>query len=210
MASCNPHGGVPDMNLLSHAQPERQAQKQADEQAEEQAGLLARHPRLDRAASLLLRFGALFAMWVTLSGFLDPFHLLLGAACSAFVTFLSEDIFPSEARSFPRIRTVYRLLGYLLWLLWQVTKSNLWVFYLVIHPRMHEMVDPVLVRFRTTLHSRLALTLLANSVTLTPGTIIVTVNERGYFLVHAIDRKSASGVPGDMERKVAHVFGEKL
>ncbi len=48
----------------------------------------------------------------------------------------------------------------------------------------------------------------ANSITLTPGTITVHVDINGRYTVHAIDQKSADGLPGDMERKIAKTFGE--
>lgn len=168
-----------------------------------------KHPLLDKAISLTLRFGAIYALWVVLSGFFDPFHLSLGAACSAFVTFISADLFPPEVRTFRRIRAVVGMAFYLVWFLGEIIKANIWVFYLVMHPRMSQKIDPVIVRFRSKLRSRLALTLFANSITLTPGTITVSVDERGFFVVHGIDRKSAEGLPGVMEEKIARIFGEE-
>jgi multicomponent Na+:H+ antiporter subunit E len=43
---------------------------------------------------------------------------------------------------------------------------------------------------------------------MTPGTITVSIDRRGYVSVHAIDDQSAEGVPGDMERKLKAVFEE--
>ncbi len=167
------------------------------------------HSELDKTFSLLLRFGALYVLWMVLSGFFDPFHLILGAAFCAFVTFISASIFLPEVRTFRRIKAIFHLLAYLVWFLGEIIKTNIWVFYLVVHPKMGEKIDPVVVRFRSRLRSRLALTLLANSITLTPGTITVSVDERGFFTVHAIDRKSATGLPGAMEEKIARIFGEE-
>lgn len=189
------------MNLLPDAM--------ADSKTRQPPDFVVKHARLDKAVSLLLRFGALYVLWMTLSGFFDPFHLSLGAACCAFVTLISADIFPPEVRTFRRIKTIYRLLVYLIWFIGEIVKSNIWVFYLIVHPRMDDLIDPVVVRFRSRLRSKLALALLANSITLTPGTITVSVDERGFFTVHAIDRKSASGLPGAMEEKIARIFEEK-
>lgn len=168
-----------------------------------------KHPWLDKALSLLLRFGALFTLWMILSGFFDLFHLSLGAACSLFVTIISADLFPPEVRVFRRIRALFLLLAYLAWLVWEIVKANIAVFKLVVHPRMNQILDPVVVNFRSKLRSRLALALFANSITLTPGTITVSVDERGFFVVHAIDRAMAAGLPGDMEKKIARIFGEE-
>ena len=48
---------------------------------------------------------------------------------------------------------------------------------------------------------------MANSITLTPGTITVYVDERGWFTVHALDSELAAGVPGDMDSKLVAIFG---
>ncbi|WP_237707638.1 Na+/H+ antiporter subunit E [Desulfocurvibacter africanus] len=199
-ASRNPHGRMPDMNLLPHVLDDRKSgQPPAPE---------IKHPRLDKAISFVLRFGAIYTLWMLLSGFFDPFHLSLGAACSAFVVLISADLFPPEVRHFRRIKAVLGMVTYLVWFLGEIVKANVWVFYLVVHPRMGQMIDPVIVRFRSKLRSKLALTLFANSITLTPGTITVSVDERGFFVVHGIDRKSAEGLPGVMEEKIARIFGE--
>lgn len=58
--------------------------------------------------------------------------------------------------------------------------------------------------------SDIAITALANSITLTPGTITITADKDGVFSVHAIDKDSAQGLPGAMLQKVAWVFGEKI
>jgi multicomponent Na+:H+ antiporter subunit E len=55
----------------------------------------------------------------------------------------------------------------------------------------------------------LPITILANSITLTPGTITVTATADGLFSVHAIDRQSAEALPGTMLAKVADIYGEK-
>ena len=80
--------------------------------------------------------------------------------------------------------------------------------YLVFHPRMMELIDPRIVRFDSKLKSDLARVTFANSITLTPGTITVNVSIFGNFAVHAIDAPSAELLPGEMEQRIAKVFGE--
>jgi multicomponent Na+:H+ antiporter subunit E len=51
----------------------------------------------------------------------------------------------------------------------------------------------------------------ANSITLTPGTVTLDLAPDGVYEIHALDRASAEGVAeGIMERKVAATFGEEL
>lgn len=165
-------------------------------------------PRAARTASILSRFLSLFAVWLVLSGMFDPFHMSLGVVSCLGVTLFSLRLLPPRTDAPFPLRPLVRLPGYAIWLTWQIVKSNFWVLYLVFHPRMMDKIDPRLITFKSRLTSRGALTVFANSITLTPGTITVSVNERGHFLVHAIDVKSAEGLPGEMERKIADTFGE--
>lgn len=168
------------------------------------------HPpatRADRLLSLVLRTGILFVLWAILSGFFDAFHLTLGAISSLFVAWLSQDLWPPEGRLFHKPATFAKLAAYIVWLLWEIVKANWHVMKLALHPDHLGAIDPQIVRFRSAMTSKLGLTILANSITLTPGTITVYVDERGWFTVHALDSELAGGVPGDMEAKLVNIFG---
>jgi multicomponent Na+:H+ antiporter subunit E len=73
---------------------------------------------------------------------------------------------------------------------------------------MMEKIDPQIIRFQSSLSSELSLVTFANSITLTPGTITVSVSLGGEFKVHAVDEASGSALPGDMETKIKKAFGE--
>ncbi len=155
-----------------------------------------------------LTFIIMLGVWVVLSGKFDPFHLSLGLISCAIVSYLSSDLlFPS-----PRIRGLLRqwvrFVRYVPWLMVEIIKANLHVTYLVFHPRMMELIDPHIVKFRSKLKSDLALVTFANSITLTPGTITVDVSIDGDFKVHAIDKASGEPLPGAMEANIAKAFGE--
>jgi multicomponent Na+:H+ antiporter subunit E len=68
-------------------------------------------------------------------------------------------------------------------------KANLDVAYRVIHPKLP--IKPGIVKVKTKLRSEAALTYLANSITLTPGTFTIDVDqENGYLYIHWIWVKS--------------------
>jgi multicomponent Na+:H+ antiporter subunit E len=70
-------------------------------------------------------------------------------------------------------------------------------------------VDPSLVKFKTRFPNALARVFLGNSITLTPGTITLELND-GEYIVHALMDVSASGIVDDsMPRKVAGLFVPK-
>jgi multicomponent Na+:H+ antiporter subunit E len=158
-------------------------------------------------------YGATFIImlgfWCLLSGKFDPLHLGLGVLSSALVSYFSADLLFSGPLTGRTIRAAFGILGYLPWLLYQIWRAALHVLYLSFHPRMLELIDPQVIRFRSRLKSDLAQVAFANSITLTPGTITIYVNFHRDFSVHAIDRFSAEGLPGEMERRIAHAFGEE-
>jgi len=70
-------------------------------------------------------------------------------------------------------------------------------------------IDPQIVRFRTKWEGDLFLTIMANSITLTPGTVTLDIRE-GKFHVHALSRRVAADLlSGEMQKRVGRIFGEE-
>ena len=131
----------------------------------------------------------------------------MGLVCTLIVTLWTGDLLVQESNIGLSVRlgVLWRFLGYCIWLLYQVVVANLHVVYVALHPRMEELLEPQMINFRTSLEGDLPRFLLANSITLTPGTITVRI-KNGVYLVHALTRQSAEGVPGDMENRIKRVF----
>jgi multicomponent Na+:H+ antiporter subunit E len=144
----------------------------------------------------------MLAFWVIMSGVFDLFHLSLGVICCLLITYFSHGLlFYGSSRSWGR--GIYGILLYLPWLFWEILLANLQVTYIVLHPRMTDQIDPQLVRFKTLLKRPISRVTLAQSITLTPGTITVNIEE-DEFLVYALTRGSAQALPGSsMERRIA-------
>jgi multicomponent Na+:H+ antiporter subunit E len=155
-----------------------------------------------------LTFILLFVLWFLLSGKFDLFHLTLGVISCTIVTCFSGDLLLPELQSRGLFFSWVRFVRYIPWLLYQIFLANLHMLWLVFHPRMMERIDPQIVRFQSRLKKELALVTLANSITLTPGTITVYMSVEGELRVHAIDRTSAESLPGEMEQRVAQAFEE--
>jgi multicomponent Na+:H+ antiporter subunit E len=153
----------------------------------------------------LYTFLIMFGFWILLSGKFDLFHLTLGVLSSALVSFLSADLFMYGPRSSNRLAIGFRFLLYIPWLLYQIVLSTLHVTFLALHPKMKDLIDPTIVTFKTKLKTDIAKVALANSITLTPGTITIRIEDQ-VFYVHAISRKAAAGLPGEMEERLAKVF----
>ncbi len=164
---------------------------------------------------LVLRFAALYGFWVVLSGRFETKYLLTGAVCALVVTFLTQDLVRPMNRQAAKsggpspsfLLSAWRFCRYLLWLMWSVVQSNLEVAYLVLHPKMP--IQPALLRFTTKLRSQTGQIILANSITLTPGTITVDFND-GTYTIHALVPGAAGTlVDARMQSKLERIFGEQ-
>lgn len=162
-----------------------------------------------RLRSFILSFPLFFGLWVILSGRFDAFHLGLGVvSCAGVAWFSGGLLFPPRPGPGGLNRQVWRFTLYIPWLIWEIFKANTHLLYLTFHPRTRRVIDPHMIRFHCDLTRDLSLVTMANSITLTPGTITVRASEDGDFLVHAIDTHSGEGLPGEMERRVKRIFEE--
>lgn len=155
-----------------------------------------------------LFFGLLFLVWVVFSGYIDVFHLSLGLLSCAIITWISSDLLFEDrtTRLRPRLVQLGRLLSYLLWLLWQIVLANLFLLRLAFAPR--EKWQPQIVRYECGLETDFEKYLLANSITLTPGTVTIKILGNTFY-IHAINDEAAGGLDGEMERRIAHIFAAK-
>jgi len=158
-----------------------------------------------------LIFILLLSAWLVFSGFFDAFHIGLGVLSSLFITAISGDLLFCERKSSAnhRLREICRVPGYLAWLLWQIVLANFHVLKLALTPNGPAQIEPRIVRFKTNLTSPFARFVFAQSITLTPGTVTVTI-EGDEFVVHAISRAAAEGLAGEMEWRIARVYQPEL
>ena len=153
-------------------------------------------------------FLLLFGFWLLMSGKFDLFHLALGIISSVIVTWMSSDLLFINRTRKGRLAEAGRFILYTPWLVKEILLSTLHVTWLALHPSMKEKIAPRIVTFKTTLKSDVARVALANSITLTPGTITIRM-EDDVFTVHALSDKVASGLPGEMEERISRIFAEE-
>jgi multicomponent Na+:H+ antiporter subunit E len=151
------------------------------------------------------------AVWLILSGMYDFIHIFYGVISVAFVVWLNDRLTPlplAGERCGERRIIFSRLLLYIPWLLWQIALSGIYVARVVLKP--HPRLAPTIVRFTSRQPGVVARVILANSITLTPGTITVAING-DLFTVHALTADTAAGlVNGDMESRVGRLYCEGL
>ena len=151
-----------------------------------------------------------FVFWMLLSGFFDAFHIVTGIISSLLVALFSHRLFMPEGASLKsEIARTGRFFMYIPWLLLEIAKANIDIVYRTLHPSMP--IDPVVIKFRTDIKEDMGRTTLANSITLTPGTVTMDVTDDGEFTVHAISREAADGLmSGEMARRVKHIEGRDV
>ena len=167
-----------------------------------------RRPRLVRRGTLaqyLALFGASYVFYLLLAGSLATFELVTGAISAGIVATALWGI--SLTTPLQPVRTgkqFARFVLYVPYLLYEIVKANLTIAYVVLHPDLP--IDPEMVEFDAAVWSALPVTTLANSITLTPGTLTVDVSRR-HFTVHTLTRESREGLfSGTLERAVRFVF----
>jgi multicomponent Na+:H+ antiporter subunit E len=155
--------------------------------------------------NFLVTFGVSYLFYLVLGGFAGTFDYATGAVSAGIVAaVLSSVTFDRRIRPAKTLQVLARWVLYVPYLLWEIAKANVQVVYIVLHPSLP--IDPSMERFRPALPSGLPVTTLANSITLTPGTITVDVHERD-FHVHALSGAAREGLfDGGLERAVRFVF----
>lgn len=151
-------------------------------------------------AKFALTAAILLAIWWILSGRFDLLHFGTGLAAALVIAANSRGVEDRTRFSFTRF------LLYVPWLTGQIILSNLRVARMVFSPRMP--IRPSFIRQPPGVAGPRALTTLGLSITLTPGTLTVDVDD-GEIFVHALDTASATDVrAGVMARRVSRVFEE--
>ena len=152
-------------------------------------------------------FLILFVFWIIWSGKFDAFHLVLGVISSLIVTLWSRDLLISEKNvSFAqRLNEFIKFEYYSFWLLYEIVLANIHVVKVAFTYDLKSVLEPKMVEFDTTIDNELGQFLLAQSITLTPGTVTVRIDDKR-FLVHALTKDTSAGIPGKMQGKIARIF----
>lgn len=130
--------------------------------------------------------------WILLNGRFDIEILVFGLVISGAVyAFLCRFLGYSFKKDLCLLKSSGLLLWYALVLIKEIVEANFKVLRFVYSPKY--IPEPAICYFRTDLHSGFAKVLLANSITLTPGTITVSVHG-DEFCVHALDTSLAEGI----------------
>ncbi len=141
----------------------------------------------------LIYFVLGFVLWMLLTwpivdGQLDWQVVIAGVIAAAIVSLLFHEILPKEHHVFISPVRIFWFLLYIPVFFYYVMIANLDVVYRALHPKMP--IKPGIVKIKTKLKTESGITALANSITLTPGTLTVDLTDDGYMYIHWINVKS--------------------
>lgn len=156
--------------------------------------------------SFLLTAAIMFIFWMLLSGEFSLVLILSGVISSLLVSYLSHDLLIGNEDIKLSVLRVYRFARYLPWLMWQIVLSNFDLAYRTLHPKMP--IDPGIITFKNEFKTEMGMVTLANSITLTPGTVTIEVN-KNEFIIHAIAKEPAESLmAGEMLQRVKKIEGD--
>lgn len=126
-------------------------------------------------------FIVLFVFWLFLSAQFNIFHISAGIIFSLIVTYFAKPMFlnkPSDRGNITYI--TLRILRYVIWLIYQIFVSGIDVTKRVL--KLNMPINPGIIKCKLTLKSDFSLTVLANSITLTPGTMTMDIVNDEIFI----------------------------
>ncbi len=148
----------------------------------------------------------LFIVWVILTQSFDPQELFTGLIVAAVVSLISPAIASDKPKKWFQPKRYLYLIVYLFYFIWQMIKSNIDVAKRVINPKLP--INPGIVKVKTKLKTNAAKLALANSITLTPGTLTVDIVD-DIFYIHWIDVSDCDNVEESC-KKIAEGFEKYL
>lgn len=145
-----------------------------------------------------------FVFYQILGGTFDAFDLVTGAVSATIVGVSLARITFNHDPSVAWLGRLLRMVVYLPYLLVEIIKANVQVAAVILHPRLP--IDPRMTRVDAAVWGSLPVATLANSITLTPGTLTVRVDGRT-LTVHTLLSGPREGLfDGGLERGVRFVF----
>ena len=141
----------------------------------------------------LIYFVLAFIVWVAVAwpfvdGRVDIQVVVAGLIASFLAAILFHEMLPKEHHVFISPVRVFWFLAYVPVFVYFLLRANFDVVYRALHPKMP--IRPGIVKIKTNLKTDSAITALANSITLTPGTMTVDVTDDGFLYIHWINVKS--------------------
>ncbi|OJX75893.1 Na+/H+ antiporter subunit E [Magnetospirillum sp. 64-120] len=148
----------------------------------------------------------MLVLWLVMSGHGELWLLALGGASAVLVAWIARRLDSVDHEGHP-LHLTWRGLGYWPWLAVEIVKANLDVARTILAGP--DAVTPAVFTVKASQSDDLGRTIYANSITLTPGTVTMGVDDDGTLTIHALNAGAREGLEtGDMDRRVRTLMGE--
>ncbi|MBZ9651573.1 Na+/H+ antiporter subunit E [Psychroflexus montanilacus] len=146
-------------------------------------------------------------IWVFLTGGYEFNNFLFGFILSFIILWILSG--SKDKSSTKYFKIIPRIISFILFFIWELTKANIQVAYEVVTPKFS--MKPGIVALPLDAKSDLEITLLANLITLTPGTLALDVStDRSVLYVHAMyvmDKKEfIADIKQGFERRLLEIL----
>lgn len=138
----------------------------------------------------------LWIIWLLLNNTIAPGHMLLGALLATLIPWLTSGFWPEQIK----IRQPWLLFRYTAKVLWEILVANMVVAKLILGNK--DKLQPGFIDYPLALQSPVGISLLANTISLTPGTVSCDLSDDGtHLLIHALHIDDVETIKADIHRK---------
>ena len=138
--------------------------------------------------------------WISLSGYFEPLMLGLGLGSVALTIFLAKRMNLIDDESYP-FHLFSQLPAFFVYILNEIVKANIDVVKRIMTSK-GQSISPQLIKIPLPQESDLGRVIYANSITLTPGTVSITLS-KDTLTVHALTKEAAQDLAeGSMAKKI--------
>ena len=150
----------------------------------------------------------LFVLWLMFNERITIDVIIFGIIIVAVLSLAIKMIgLWDPSKDIQRVSRIPSAIGFVLRLVYEVFKANIHMIMLVLSPNPNERIRPKILRHYSNIKSDGGLVALANSITLTPGTVTVDVGD-DYVYVHAIDEYAEEGLKDSViEKQIERMEG---
>jgi len=150
-----------------------------------------------------------FIFWMLLTFNIEMPNIIVGLIVALITSLVFGKSFLRNSKKFFQPQRYFWIVVYLFIFIWECIKANIDVAYRVLHPDLP--IKPGIVKVKTTLKTDIGKTFLANSITMTPGTITVDIIDDDFY-IHWIYVKSrdpevyTNEILGRFEKHIRRIF----
>lgn len=150
----------------------------------------------------------LLVFWMALTVSVFYLNIFLGLICSILTAFIAVRMLTQNLYRAVTLSVLGRLPVFTMVMMWNIIRANIEVALIVLNPRLP--INPRIFNFKTRLEGDFSKVVLANCITLTPGTVTVDIQDDMLYVHGLTAHNEESLIGGELERIVAWLFGQKL